>query len=136
MGLSIFFPCYNEEENVALLTGKIHEALEGYTADLGTQRTLAGTESFWARAQVVNGARAAGVQPIDTVFSDVTELARARAELEQHRDHLQELVKRRSAELAASEARYRNLVERANDGIIIVAQSAAQGWTAPGGDLA
>ena len=48
--------------------------LEDYTADIGTQRTLAGTESFWARAQVLNGARAAGVQPIDTVFSDVTDM--------------------------------------------------------------
>jgi citrate lyase subunit beta/citryl-CoA lyase len=45
--------------------------LEDYTADIGAQRTSAGTESFWARAQVLNGARAAGVQPIDTVFSDV-----------------------------------------------------------------
>ena len=45
--------------------------LEDYTADIGAQRTTAGTESFWARAQVLNGARAAGVQPIDTVFSDV-----------------------------------------------------------------
>jgi citrate lyase subunit beta/citryl-CoA lyase len=45
--------------------------LEDYTADIGAQRTNAGTESFWARAQVLNGARAAGVQPIDTVFSDV-----------------------------------------------------------------
>jgi len=49
--------------------------LEDYTADIGAQRTLAGTESFWARAQVLNGARAAGVQPIDTVFSDVTDMA-------------------------------------------------------------
>jgi citrate lyase subunit beta/citryl-CoA lyase len=47
--------------------------LEDYTADIGAQRTLAGTESFWARSQVLNGARAAGVQPIDTVFSDVTD---------------------------------------------------------------
>jgi len=45
--------------------------LEDYTADIGAQRTVAGAESFWARAQVLNGARAAGVQPIDTVFSDV-----------------------------------------------------------------
>mgnify|MGYP003968409817 CR=1 FL=1 len=45
--------------------------LEDYTADIGTQRTLEGGESFWARAQVLNGAVAAGVQPIDTVFSDV-----------------------------------------------------------------
>ncbi len=48
--------------------------LEDYTADIGTQRTKLGTESFWARAQVVNGAKAAGVQPIDTVFSDVTDI--------------------------------------------------------------
>ncbi len=53
--------------------------LEDYTADIGAQRTLAGTESFWARAQVLNGARAAGVQPIDTVFSDVGDEAGLRA---------------------------------------------------------
>ncbi len=48
--------------------------LEDYTADIGTQRTLEGRESFWARSQVVNAARAAGVQPIDTVFSDVGDM--------------------------------------------------------------
>ncbi len=48
--------------------------LEDYTADIGTQRTLEGKESFWMRSQVVNAARAAGVQPIDTVFSDVTDM--------------------------------------------------------------
>ncbi len=48
--------------------------LEDYTADIGTQRTLEGKESFWARSQVVNAARAAGIQPIDTVFSDVTDM--------------------------------------------------------------
>lgn len=48
--------------------------LEDYTADLGTQRTLEGKESFFARSMVVNAARAAGVQPIDTVFSDVSDM--------------------------------------------------------------
>jgi citrate lyase subunit beta/citryl-CoA lyase len=42
--------------------------LEDYTADLGTRRTEEGTESFFARSQVVNAARAAGIQPIDSVF--------------------------------------------------------------------
>ncbi len=51
---------------VALAVG-----LEDYTADIGTQRTLEGRESFWMRSQIVNAARAAGVQPIDTVFSDI-----------------------------------------------------------------
>ena len=48
--------------------------LEDYTADLGTQRTDEGRESFWARSQVVNAARAAGVQPIDTVYSDISDM--------------------------------------------------------------
>ena len=48
--------------------------LEDYTADIGTQRTLEGRESFWLRSQIVNAARAAGVQPIDTVFSDVNDM--------------------------------------------------------------
>ncbi len=48
--------------------------LEDYTADLGTQRTKEGTESFLARSMVVNAARAAGIQPIDSVFSDVGDM--------------------------------------------------------------
>ena len=48
--------------------------LEDYTADIGTQRTPEGRESFWARSQVVNAARAAGIQPIDTVYTDVADL--------------------------------------------------------------
>ena len=57
------------ESVVALAVG-----LEDYTADIGAQRTLEGRESFWMRSQVVNAARAAGVQPIDTVFSDVGDM--------------------------------------------------------------
>lgn len=48
--------------------------LEDYTADLGTRRSDAGTESFFARSQVVNACRAAGIQPIDSVFSDVNDM--------------------------------------------------------------
>jgi len=48
--------------------------LEDYTADLGTLRTDEGTESFFARTQVVNACRAAGIQPIDSVFSDVSDM--------------------------------------------------------------
>lgn len=45
--------------------------LEDYTADLGTQRTFEGRESLFARSMIVNAAKAAGVQAIDSVFSDV-----------------------------------------------------------------
>ena len=45
--------------------------LEDYTADIGAERTNEGKESFWARSVIVNSARAASVQPIDSVFSDV-----------------------------------------------------------------
>ena len=57
-------------DNVVALT----IGLEDYTADIGTARTTEGRESFWARSQVVNAARAAGVQPIDSVFSDVSDM--------------------------------------------------------------
>ena len=55
--------------NCALAIG-----LEDYTADIGTQRTDEGKESFFARSMVVNAARAAGIQPIDSVYSDVTNM--------------------------------------------------------------
>lgn len=48
--------------------------LEDYTADLGAQRTAEGRESFYARSAVVNAARAAGVQPIDSVFSEIDDM--------------------------------------------------------------
>lgn len=47
--------------------------LEDYTADLGVARTESGQESFWARSMIVNAARAAGIQAIDSVYSDVAD---------------------------------------------------------------
>ncbi|HRY33476.1 MAG TPA: aldolase/citrate lyase family protein [Bacteroidales bacterium] len=47
--------------------------LEDLTADLGTSRTVEGTETFFARSKVVIACRAAGIQPIDSVFSDVAD---------------------------------------------------------------
>ena len=57
------------KNNCALAIG-----LEDYTADIGTQRTEDGKESFFARSTVVNSARAAGIQPIDTVYSDISNM--------------------------------------------------------------
>lgn len=55
--------------NCALTIG-----LEDYTADLGTQRTVEEKESFMARSTIVAAAKAVGIQPIDTVFSDVNDM--------------------------------------------------------------
>ena len=55
--------------NCALAIG-----LEDYTSDIGMQRTDEGKESFFARNMVVNAARAAGIQPIDTVYSDIANM--------------------------------------------------------------
>jgi citrate lyase subunit beta/citryl-CoA lyase len=57
-------------QNVAALA----IGLEDYTADIGVQRTPEGRESFFARCMVVNAARAAGIQPIDSVFSDIDDM--------------------------------------------------------------
>jgi|WetSurMetagenome_2_1015567.scaffolds.fasta_scaffold49034_2 citrate lyase subunit beta / citryl-CoA lyase len=48
--------------------------LEDYTADLGVQRTIEGKESMYARTRIVNAAKAARIQPIDSVFSDVGDM--------------------------------------------------------------
>jgi citrate lyase subunit beta/citryl-CoA lyase len=65
--------CYeiakSSESIVALAIG-----LEDYTADLGVPRTAEGAESIYARARLVVAARAAGVQAIDSVFSDVGDM--------------------------------------------------------------
>ena len=47
--------------------------LEDFTSDLGVQRTAEGTESFFARSRLVLACKAAGIQPIDSVFSDVND---------------------------------------------------------------
>ncbi len=54
-------------ENVVALT----IGLEDYTADLGVVKTPDGRESQYARTRLVNAARAAGVQAIDSVYGDV-----------------------------------------------------------------
>jgi citrate lyase subunit beta/citryl-CoA lyase len=54
------------ENTVALAIG-----LEDYTADIGVKRTNTAEESLYARMRLVNAAKAAGIQPIDSVFSDV-----------------------------------------------------------------
>ena len=54
---------------VALTVG-----LEDYTADLGVVKTREGDETLYARMRVVNAARAAGLQAIDSVYGDVLDL--------------------------------------------------------------
>ncbi|MEA3286087.1 MAG: aldolase/citrate lyase family protein [Candidatus Marinimicrobia bacterium] len=66
--------------NVALAMG-----LEDYTADIGTERTLEGKESFFARSMLVNAARAARLQPIATVFSDVNNEEALRANVRENK---------------------------------------------------
>lgn len=53
--------------------------LEDYTADLGAPRTREGVESFYARNVLVNAAKAAGIQAIDSVFSDVADMEALRS---------------------------------------------------------
>jgi citrate lyase subunit beta / citryl-CoA lyase len=57
-------------DNVVALT----IGLEDYTADLGVARTSEGRESLYARTRLVNAAKAAGVQAIDSVYSDVADM--------------------------------------------------------------
>jgi citrate lyase subunit beta/citryl-CoA lyase len=70
LGIENAFAVASASDNVASLT----IGLEDYTADLGVAKTFEGHESQYARSRVVNAARAAGLQAIDSVFSDVADM--------------------------------------------------------------
>ena len=53
---------------------------EDYTASMEIDRTKTGEELFSARTQVVWAAKAAGIQAIDSIFSDVNDMEALRAE--------------------------------------------------------
>jgi len=70
LGIENAFAIATASPNVVALT----IGLEDYTADLGVVKTAEGRESAFARARVVNAARAAGLQAIDSVFGDVADM--------------------------------------------------------------
>jgi citrate lyase subunit beta / citryl-CoA lyase len=70
LGMENVFKIANAGAQIAALT----IGLEDYTADLGVVKTNYGTESFYARQRLVNAARAAGIQAIDSVFGDVGDI--------------------------------------------------------------
>ena len=49
--------------------------VEDLTADLGVVKTQEGNETLFARYRVVNAAKAAGIQAIDSVYGDVNDLS-------------------------------------------------------------
>lgn len=67
LGVENAFDIAGAAETVVALT----IGLEDYTADLGVSKTQEGGESAFARMRLVNAARAAGLQAIDSVYGDV-----------------------------------------------------------------
>lgn len=67
LGIHRAFEIAGADPSVVALT----LGLEDLSAELGAPRTAAGTESFLARQTVIFAARAAGVQPIASVYSDI-----------------------------------------------------------------
>jgi len=70
LGVENSFEIARASENVVAIA----IGLEDYTADLGVARTIEGKESFYARTRLIVAAKAAGIQPIDSVFSDVGDM--------------------------------------------------------------
>jgi citrate lyase subunit beta / citryl-CoA lyase len=69
LGIENAFSIAMASKHIAALT----IGLEDYTADLGVVKTSSGAESLYARTRLINAARAAGVQAIDSVFGDVAD---------------------------------------------------------------
>lgn len=70
LGIENCFDIARASENVVAIA----IGLEDFTNDIGVQRTPEGTESLFARSRLVIAAKAAGIQPIDSVFSDVGDM--------------------------------------------------------------
>src|ERR1700757_1280933 len=70
IGIENAGPIAAAAESVAALT----IGLEDYTADLGVAKTPEGRESIYARTRLINAARAASIQAIDSAFTDVADM--------------------------------------------------------------
>jgi citrate lyase subunit beta / citryl-CoA lyase len=70
LGIENAFAIATASPNIAALT----IGLEDYTADIGVVKTTEGRETLYARTRLVNAAKAAGIQAIDSVFGDVADL--------------------------------------------------------------
>jgi citrate lyase subunit beta/citryl-CoA lyase len=70
LGVEKAFEIATASENVVAMA----IGLEDYTADLGARRTNEAVESFYARTRMVNACKAAHIQAIDSVFSDVGDM--------------------------------------------------------------
>lgn len=70
LGIENAFAIAAVTPNIAALT----IGLEDYTADLGVPKTSEGHESHYARTRLLNAAKAAGIQAIDSVFGDVGDM--------------------------------------------------------------
>ena len=80
-GIEKSFEIASSSENiVAMAIG-----LEDFTASIGVARTDEGKESFYARTRLVNAAKAAGIQPIDSVFSNIDDMEALRQNVAQSR---------------------------------------------------
>ena len=69
LGVEKAFEIATASDNVVALA----IGLEDFSADLGVARTKEANESLYARTRLVNACKAAGIQPIDSVFSDVAD---------------------------------------------------------------
>jgi citrate lyase subunit beta/citryl-CoA lyase len=70
LGVENAFEIATSSSNVVALA----IGLEDYTADMGVRRTNEGNESLYARTRLVNACKAAKIQPIDSVFSDISDM--------------------------------------------------------------
>jgi citrate lyase subunit beta/citryl-CoA lyase len=70
LGIENSFSIATSSENVVAIA----IGLEDFTTDLGVPRTVEGRESLYARTRMVVAAKAAGIQPVDSVFSDVGDM--------------------------------------------------------------
>ena len=110
-------PCNTYEEPCPLYGSQVYEApmfVEHTHYDDDGNRFVVEVGAYPVKNE------SAKVERFVHISRDITERKRAEEALKKYRDHLENLVGRRTAELYESEKRYRLLFENAGDGIFII----------------
>ncbi|MDD2964876.1 MAG: PAS domain S-box protein [Bacteroidales bacterium] len=119
--LQPLFPLWKGMSDNHPLIEMVQKTLDGQTVtpieDILWDKT--GTKLYELNCWPITCAEQSNISGVSIMLVDISEKKKNREEINRYKLHLEDLVKQRTDELLASEFRYKNLIERLNDGLMI-----------------
>lgn len=119
--LQPLFPLWKGMSDNHPLIEMVQKTLDGHTVtpieDILWDKT--GTKLYELNCWPITCAEQSSISGVSIMLVDISEKKKNREEINRYKLHLEDLVKQRTDELLASEFRYKNLIERLNDGLMI-----------------